>query len=180
DFCKKAFFAALLVFMLSCEKTGTSAAAVKGPKWLSFNQGYELALKEKKHLLVDFYADWCRWCKTMETQTFAKPAIISKLDADYIIARIHVDKPEKIQFKGMNMSSEEFAGGMGIEGLPTLMFFDKNGEALTKIPGFLDEKTMLPILDYISSECYNKQVSFDEYVKNNALCRADKQLKYAE
>ena len=173
---KKTFFAVLLVFILSCEKTGAGVEAARSLKWHSFNQGYELALKEKKHLLVDFYADWCKWCKVMETETFTKPNIIGKLDADYIIARVYVDRSEKILFKGMNMSSEEFAGGMGVDSLPTLMFFDKNGEALTKIPGFLDEKAMLPILDYISSECYNKQVSFDEYIKNNALCRSDKKL----
>ena len=171
---KKISFAALLIFVLNCGKTDTGAAAAKNLKWLSFNEGYELALKEKKYLLVDFYADWCKWCKVMETETFEKPDIINRLNADYITARVHVDKPGKIQFKGRILSSEEFAAGMGIVNLPTLMFFDKNGEALTKIPGFIDEKTMLPFLAYISSGCYNKQVSFDEYVKNSALCSGKK------
>ena len=171
---KKVSLTALLILVLGCGKIETNAASAGNLKWLSFNQGYELALKEKKHLLVDFYADWCRWCKVMETETFTKPNIIDKLNADYIIARVHVDRPEKIQFKGMSMSSEEFASGMGINGLPTLMFFDRNGEALTKVPGFMDEKTMLPFLGYISSECYNKQISFDEYAKNNALCSGKK------
>jgi len=162
--------AALLILILSCEKAETNAATTRGLKWLSFNQGYELALKEKKYLLVDFYAGWCKWCRIMEAETFTKPYIIDKLNADYIIARVHVDMPEKIQFKGMSMSSEEFASGMGIDSLPTLMFFDRNGEVLTKTPGFIDEKTMLPFLSYISSECYSKRVSFDDYVKNNAQC----------
>ncbi|MCL1910587.1 MAG: thioredoxin fold domain-containing protein [Leptospirales bacterium] len=175
DLYKKTSLVALLILILSCEKTTTNAVAAGSLKWLSFNQGYELALKQKKHLLVDFYADWCRWCKVMETETFTKPNIIDKLNADYIIARVYVDRTEKIQFKELNMSSEEFASGMGIDSLPTLMFFDRNGEALTKVPGFLDEKTMLPLLGYISSECYDRQVSFDKYVQNNALC-PDKKL----
>jgi len=171
---KKLSLAVLLVLALSCRQTETNAAAAKNSRWLSFNQGYELALKEKKYLLIDFYADWCKWCKLMETETFAKPGIISKLEADYVTVRVHVDRFEKIEFKGMSMSSEEFASGMGINSLPTLMFFDRKGEALTKVPGFIDEKTMLLFLDYISSECYSKQVSFDEYVRNNALCSGKK------
>ena len=171
---KKLSFATLLILILGCGKIETGAAATGNLKWLSFSQGYELALKEKKHLLVDFYADWCKWCRVMETETFTKPDVINKLNADYVTARVYVDRPEKIQFRGMSMSSEEFASGMGINSLPTLMFFDKNGEALTKVPGFIDEKTMLPFLAYISSECYNKQVSFDEYTGNNALCSGKK------
>ena len=43
--------------------------------WIGFNEGLEKAAKEKKNILVDFYTDWCHWCKVMDEKTFI-------LDAD--------------------------------------------------------------------------------------------------
>jgi thioredoxin-related protein len=179
DYLKKTILSVVLLMLFAggCGESKTSAAAKNAENltWLSFNDGYALAIKEKKHLLVDFYADWCSWCKVMETETFTKPNIVNKLNANYVIARVYTDKnSEKIQFKDMQLSPQEFAAGMGINGLPTLLFFDIKGEPVTKIPGFMDEKALLPVLEYISDGCYNTQVSFDDYLKDKTRCSGKK------
>ena len=53
-------------------------------KWLGFNEGYALAKKKNKIMLVDVYTDWCGWCKRMDRDAFAKNDISSIVSKDYV------------------------------------------------------------------------------------------------
>lgn len=53
-------------------------------KWLGWNEGYALAKKNKKILLVDCYTEWCGWCKKMDRDTYANEDVIKKINADYV------------------------------------------------------------------------------------------------
>ena len=141
-------------------------------KWLSFNEGWALAQKQKKPMLVDFFADWCKWCIVMDKETFTDYEVAQKLNESYITVRVYTDKTdgEKLQYKGKSFTNQEFATGMGIQGLPTLLFFDKKGNPITKIPGFIKKDMLMPILDYISTECYNKNITFDDFVSKKGIC----------
>lgn len=48
--------------------------------WLtSFPEGMTLASREGKPIFVDFYADWCKNCQTMDLTTFRNPSTIEAL-----------------------------------------------------------------------------------------------------
>lgn len=134
-------------------------------KWYDFNSGLHVVKNTKKPAVIDFYADWCIWCKTMDKETFANPAIEKKLNKDYIAIRINVEKNDVVQFENKNYSAQEFAAYCGVEGLPTLVFMDNEGKLVTRIPGYIKADVFLSLLDYIKDECYKKQVSFQDYLK---------------
>jgi len=171
-----ALSAALLIF--SCGKEAPEKPLVKSPqqtgetRWYSFNEGFKKALKEKKPMVIDFYADWCKWCKVMDKETFADSEVASKLNKDYIAIRIHTDGPpnQRIQFKSHNISVQEFSSMMGVRGLPTLVFMDAMGQPITKIPGFVKKDFFLPLLSYITEKCYSQNIAFKAYLKGNAPC----------
>jgi len=171
-----ALSAALLIF--SCSKEAPETPLAKSPNltgethWYSFNEGFKKALKEKKPMVIDFYADWCKWCKVMEKETFADSDVAGKLNKDYIAIRIHTDKPgnERIQFKKHNISVQEFSSMMGVQGLPTLVFMDATGQPITKIPGFIKKDVFLPLLSYMTEKCYAKNIAFEAYLKGNSPC----------
>jgi thiol:disulfide interchange protein len=50
-------------------------------KWYGWNEGYPLAKKEGKLILVDAYTDWCGWCKKMDRDTYANADVIKNLKA---------------------------------------------------------------------------------------------------
>ncbi len=150
-----------------------AAAGGESPRWYSFNEGMDRAKKLKKPILIDFYADWCHWCKVMDRKTFSHQAVSAYLNNNFIAVRIHTDKPNQtISYRSRNYSPREFLSFLGGRGLPALVFMTKEGELITRIPGFVEKEVFFPLLTYIKKECYRKTVPFDKkYISNQGLCR---------
>jgi len=153
-----------LIFAASCAQ----AAEVR---WWSFNSGIEAAKRQQKPIVVDFYADWCHWCKVMEKSTFGDPAISRKLNSQYIAVKIDTQKNEQIVYRGVAYTPLTFAQAVGVEGLPTVLFLDKNGNVITRLGGYIRPHTFTAILDYIRDECYLQHVPFKDYVSGKTNCR---------
>ena len=58
-------------------------------KWMDFNEGYALAKKKNKIMLVDVYTEWCGWCKRMDRDAYAKPAISQVLNTDFVSVKFN-------------------------------------------------------------------------------------------
>ncbi|MFW6366978.1 MAG: thioredoxin family protein, partial [Spirochaetota bacterium] len=43
--------------------------------WNDFDAGLKKSRASGKPMIVDFYADWCSWCKVMDEKTFSNPGI---------------------------------------------------------------------------------------------------------
>ncbi|MBN8217642.1 MAG: thioredoxin family protein [Spirochaetes bacterium] len=144
-----------------------AASAAKGENgWYSFNEGYAAAVKQGKPMVIDVYTDWCHWCKVMDKDTFAAPAVKKVLDEKFIPIKINAEsKSERIKFEGKDLSAAEFAAGAGVDGYPTLLFMDKAGKYVTKVPGFIKAPDFLEMLEFIRLEAYKKQ-SFDDFLKS--------------
>ncbi len=138
--------------------------------WYGFNEGLEKSKAQNKQMIVDFYADWCSWCKVMDEKTFSDSKIQKILKKDFILVRIDTEKNQTITFDGKTFSTREFQAYMRVTGLPTLAFFDETGKPITLLPGYVTAEQLKPILGYISSECYNKKVSFEDYVNADENC----------
>jgi thioredoxin-related protein len=138
--------------------------------WHSYNEGMRKAKQQQKPVIVDFYASWCHWCVVMDRETFADEKIVRKLSSDYIAVRLDVESGETIRMGGNTYSPREFASMMGVNGLPTVAFFEKTGKLITMVPGYIKAGTMLPLLGYISEECYKSTVSFKDYMEKKKGC----------
>jgi len=139
--------------------------------WYTYNEGIALAKKTKKPVVIDFYADWCKWCKVMDKQTFGDPAVSKIMKKHYINIRIDtMSKGEVIRFKNHRFSGQDFARVMGVTGLPTVVFLDDQENIITRIPGFVQKDVFLPLLGYIKDRCYLKNVSFQDYVQDKGTC----------
>jgi len=61
-------------------------------KWYSYEEGRALGMSESKKVFISFYADWCKFCRTMEQQTFKDAGIISYLNSHFISVKVDVDR----------------------------------------------------------------------------------------
>ncbi len=83
-----------------------------------------------KTVMVDLYADWCVACKEFEKYTFPDPAVVEALD-ETVWMQIDLTDNTPINL--------EFQDHFGVLGLPTIMFFDTQGQELSsaRVTGFM-------------------------------------------
>lgn len=95
-----------------------------------FDAKLSAANAQGKSVMVDLYADWCVACKEFEKYTFPDPAVISALENTvWMQIDLTVNTPVNLAFQ------EEFS----VLGLPTILFFDAQGDELaqSRVTGFM-------------------------------------------
>ena len=103
-------------------------------------EGFEIAKREDKLVMLDFYASWCAACKELDHQTYADPTVVARLD-DYVNV--------KLDFTRTTETTKALTEKYQIPGLPVVIFADSNGVVLKRFTGFVDAEEMLSILDEI-------------------------------
>ena len=117
------------------------ADGATGPVWLTDPIAAEAAAKEQKRpLLLDFSAEWCKACKELEAHTFSEPAVAARL-SKWVTARVDLteNRPE------MDPLRTKYK----VQGLPTVAFVSGDGtwlEPLT-LTGFESPNDFMGRLD---------------------------------
>ncbi len=118
--------AVIILLSLGCggEKCGTT---VSGPS-IDFVMGYEeafAAAKERNQpVLIDFYTDWCSWCKVLDTVTYVDPVV--------------VELSKTVVFSKVNAEVDTAAAkANSIQGLPSILLYDSDGKEIDRIVGYL-------------------------------------------
>lgn len=95
----------------------------------------EKAKREKRPVMVDFYADWCIACKELDAQTYSDAKVI-ELSKRFINV--------KLDFTQMNSENQKVLTEYGVMALPAILFFDTNGvyQPAARIDGFIDPESM--------------------------------------
>ena len=101
-----------------------SAAAVQWEE--GWAQAFARARSEDKVVLVTFYADWCVWCKRLESTTFRDEKVASALASRVVPLRLDVEG------QGRQASSD-----LGVATLPTTLILDSDGTERGRIDGYL-------------------------------------------
>lgn len=70
-------------------------------------------------VMLDFYADWCTDCKTMEQTTFRDPAVVAAL-AEYQLLKLDMTDNTK--------AHQQMLQALQVFGPPTMLFFSARGE----------------------------------------------------
>ncbi len=68
--------------------------------WLSFEQLEDSLSVKPKRVFIDFYADWCAYCKKMDKAAFKDSKVISKLNSDYYAVKMNAETTDTIVFGG--------------------------------------------------------------------------------
>jgi thioredoxin-related protein len=132
-------------------------------KWYSYKEGVELAKKEKKLLLIDFYTDWCGWCKKMDKTVYTDQEVIELLNKYFIAVKLNPEKDDPVTYQGETYEAGQFARATGLKGYPATAFFTSEVEFIYLVPGYQNKDRFLGLLDYFSSGNYTK-VGFEDYL----------------
>jgi thiol:disulfide interchange protein DsbD len=118
--------------------TGTVQSETKLIDWgTDLSSGLEMALAQKKPVLIDTWATWCINCKVLEKKTFGDPNVAA--EAGRFVAL-------KIQLESQNTpETKEFMArfNMKLYSLPTTLLIDSKGEVQEMITGVIDPEEMI-------------------------------------
>lgn len=93
---------------------------------------YEGVMAEGKPVIVDFWATWCGPCQMVGP-------IIDELAQEYegkiIVGKIDVDENQEIPLR------------FGVRNIPTILFFNKEGEMVKKLVGAQNKATLKEAAD---------------------------------
>ena len=85
----------------------------------------ERARTEEKTVLVNFYAEWCVWCKRLETTTLRDASVASMLSERVVPVSLNVEE------EGLEISDD-----YGVSSLPTVVVLNGDGQEIGRITGY--------------------------------------------
>lgn len=151
--------------LLGSTKEKTDAPKPSELTWHSISDGLKLAAEQKKPLLIDFYTDWCSWCKVMDEKTYAHHDVVKTLKSSFILAKFNPEKAPAFDYKGKKYSGQEFAKLIGVNGYPTTAFLKPDGSKIDAPAGYIEFSRFNTMLDFVESKKYETaNVRLEEYM----------------
>jgi len=96
----------------------------------------ELAKTTQRFVMLDFYADWCTYCKQFEDYVFSDPQVQTLL-ADFVLIQADVTKSDD--------ADKQLLGKVGVLAPPAILFFGQDGKEIRtlRIVGSMDAKKFI-------------------------------------
>ncbi len=85
----------------------------------ALDQKLEMAKKDDRPVMLDYYADWCVDCVRMENNTFSDPKVGQKL-SNFVMLQVDVTDPQ-------NKQTNDIKKRYGVYGPPAMLFFNSKG-----------------------------------------------------
>lgn len=96
-------------------------ASGSGIHWLrDLSAAAKEAKASNKLILVDFYAEWCKWCKALDREAYVDPAVVA-LSKKYVMVKLDTDH-----------EGREAGIKYHIESLPTVMIMKPDQTPVTE------------------------------------------------
>lgn len=144
-------------------------------EWISFEEAVERSRDEPRKILIDIYTDWCGWCKKMDRDAYANEVISKYINEKFYAVKFNAEQQEEIEFDGHTFKFvaqgrrgvHELAAALTNNKLsyPTTVFMDEQLRVIQPIPGYMNAKSLDPILKYIGDDKF-KSVKWPEFQKN--------------
>jgi thioredoxin-related protein len=157
----KNVLAVCVVFLLPVLSLDALAAESGAINWVPAEVAKDMQAKQGKGLYLYFYADWCHYCKKMESETLKDQGIAGYINANYVPVRINGDKDPALAAK------------FRVQGFPAHGFSEKEGKPVSMLPGYVPPAEFLVVLKYVRTGSYEK-MSLDSFME------AGKQTEKAE
>lgn len=94
--------------------------------WItSYDTAAQRARASKKLLMVDFYTDWCHYCKKLDAEVYPDPKVVQFSNL-LVAVKLNAER-----------EGRALAKKYGVTGFPTVLYLDAEGGEWGRMPGFL-------------------------------------------
>jgi thiol:disulfide interchange protein len=121
--------------LLSCSKEGEETAAGDEIEWFTvFDEAMERARDKNRPVMIDFYTDWCSWCKQLDRTTYADQAVMKRAE-EFVSLKVDADdqRPLAARYK--------------VGAFPTILFINPEGIEIHRVVGFRPPADFLKEMD---------------------------------
>jgi thioredoxin-related protein len=119
--------------------------------------------------VVLFETRFCAACDELHREGFRRKDILALL-ARFEVVRFALSERAAIVTPGATrMAAEDWARDLGIVYTPSLVFFDVAGREVFRIEAYLRPFHLRSSLEYVASEAYKREPSFQRFLQNRAL-----------
>jgi thiol-disulfide isomerase/thioredoxin len=105
-------------------------SAYAGSSSIGWKKAYAVATAEAKSsgklIMIDFYTDWCGWCKKLDADTYPAPEVVKESES-FVPIKLNAEKDAD----GIRLAKK-----FGINGYPTILFLDANENLAYKVVGY--------------------------------------------
>lgn len=107
-----------------------------------YDDALALAASENKHVMLYFWADWCRYCAQFNADILPDEKVAGALNDSFLAVMINVDE------------EPDLADQYEARTLPMVVFLDPAGKVAGFLPGYLPPSEFLGILDFVKNKNY--------------------------
>ncbi|MEO1217405.1 MAG: thioredoxin fold domain-containing protein [Bacteroidota bacterium] len=138
-----------------------SAQESKSVRWLSFEALEDSLSVEPKKVFIDFYTDWCSYCRKMDKKVFTNPEVIDVLNEEYYSVRFNAEIDSVVTFGGQEFQNDQIGKSrtplhqiaqllalrQGKFVAPSLIILDEEFSVTSRYFQYLDSKKLLEALE---------------------------------
>ena len=98
--------------------------------YYTYAEGLAAAQESGKPMMIDFYADWCGWCDTLDENTYTDSLVIAK-SIEFVCVKIDYDVETNV------------VNNYGITAVPTIVFTTSTETEVHRVVGYEPPSTFL-------------------------------------
>lgn len=121
--------------------------------WLTFEELDSVLKVNPKPVFIDFYTDWCVYCKKMDKEAFKNAEVVKEINTKYYALKFDAESEQEVLFDGQTFTKQKgnrFHDLALILGLndrtfapPTMIFLDKSFTTIERSFNYLSTKALL-------------------------------------
>ncbi len=141
--------------------------------WYSLEEAESLQKTKPRVIMIDFYTDWCGWCKKLDKLTYKNDSIIKYINSNFYPVKFNAEEKDSVKYLGKVYGSKKrgkkFLNDFAVKLLdgklsyPSIIYLDENFKKIG-VHGYTESKDLFIILTYFAEKIY-KNTSFEEYKK---------------